>query len=270
MLVARAYDSLSLPPTSLAWVTDASIGGFVSATLVSSRLPWPYTGDAWHTLDRPEWGQVGVLLSSAAVRASLRCSYPHDARSRSIKCTPPVPRSACSPGCVGVQTSPAPPIKTPHVQGWCNRTHPSHACAHLPEELPLMLDRHEERVNRMLAGCPAPAEDKRSNDVIRKEGRVIGKEVRVGSRPVCSCASSRTCCRYPTCPLYNELILSARALAGLGASAINSVYYLEGDAAASNESAARAAAAARAMHASRGARGALLAISSWASVLATM
>ena len=71
-VVARAYDSLQLPPSSEEWVADGSIGGVVSATLLSRRAPFAYAGDAWHTAERPAWGQMGVILSSPAVRATPR------------------------------------------------------------------------------------------------------------------------------------------------------------------------------------------------------
>ena len=71
---------------------------------------------------------------------------------------------------------------------------------------------------------------------------------------LCGCVRSR-CCSYPVCPLYNELILSAGALAALGARAVDAVYFLEGEAAASNESAALAEAEARLLHALLGKEG---------------
>ena len=52
-VVSRAFDSFHLPPSGLAWVADATVGGVVSASLVSRRLPFVYAGDVWHTPDRP-------------------------------------------------------------------------------------------------------------------------------------------------------------------------------------------------------------------------
>ena len=220
-VVARAYDSFQLPPSSVEWVSDGSIGGVVSATLLNRRAPFVYAGDEWHTAERPEWGQMGVILSSSAVHASLRCAYAQDARSRGVKCRGPR-RAECSPGCVGLQTTPAHGV-APFQQGWCssgavNQTSHQTTCAWRPELLEDMLATQEART----------------------------RSLRGSSR----CAAR--CCAYPACPLYNELVLAASSLAALPTTdLLDAVYFLEADAAAthlSNRSAEAAESAARALH----------------------
>ena len=68
-IVARAFDSAQLSPAGRAWIADTSVGGIVSASLISRQLPYLYAGDAWHTPEQSAWGQMGVVLSDAAASA---------------------------------------------------------------------------------------------------------------------------------------------------------------------------------------------------------
>ena len=267
-IVARAFDSSVQSPLDLAWVADNSIGGVLSASLLNRRAPYLFGGDVWHTAQRAEWGQVGVLLTPRAVRASLLCGFDRDASSRTIKCKPPAKRSQCVPGCIGVQSSLRYQGVThpPFFQGWCAAgagvvTNATPSCAWRPEQLVDLLARQEQRVRRQLAAC--------QHDSSMHDGGSVASRLELASHVpstasnafssssswACQCAS-RCCTRwttlFPSCQLYNELILDADSLAALlwndSATALEAIYFLEPVASASNDSAVRAEAAARSMH----------------------
>lgn len=108
------------------------------------------------------------------------------------------------------------------------------SCAWRPSALEVAMELQENVTAARLAGCPA------------------------SQHPWCSCVfARRTCCTYPACPLYNEVILSAQALErfkerndvnGSQVGVVEAVYFLERSGAASDESFAQAARAATALH----------------------
>jgi hypothetical protein len=196
-------------------------------------------------------GHLGVILSPDAVKASLLCIYPQDAASIYIRCDG-TPSATCVQGCVGMQLRPWRADGSPQIlsRGWCHTSRedrhnnsgsksaasgPATAewiseCAWRPEEIASALRLQEDRVNRVLAGCP---------------------ETR---HPWCACLE-RACCAHPVCSgMYNELVLNASMLEGHHAAkyghgqSIQAVYFVEPSAAASSASATLAEEAARALH----------------------
>ena len=275
-VLLRAYDaSPSLhPPDNPSWITNGPLDGVASASLVNSRMPYLFAGNA-ALLQAGELvnGQVGVVVSPSAAHASLACSYPGDAASIYVRCEASR-RSDCITGCVGnrllpgfclgssgerrrdfcrgVARGPTPTAR----QSWCGsggdngttsvaagiggcdgsgcRHHLDYGgskggCAWRPAALAVAMELQENVTAGRLLGCPA------------------------SGHPWCRCvAHRRTCCTYPACPLYNELILSAHELERFRPEplegSLEAVYFLERSASASDESFERAERAARQLH----------------------
>ena len=88
----RAYDVKVdpwglMPPTDVMWVFRNDTQGVVSASYVHRSVPFVFLGNKNRLRSNPSMGHVGVVLSPAAVRASLLCSYASDAGSIDRKCS---------------------------------------------------------------------------------------------------------------------------------------------------------------------------------------
>ena len=262
-VVMRAYDAdpRLLPPAHPHWLARGPHpSGVVSASIVNSRLPYLFSGNRALMSNSLEMGHVGVILSPAAVHASLLCVYPRDAASIYVRCDAiAAAKGECVPGCTGLRLVPrATPTNMPTVT-WCSGSSdedtsgvlndttpyaPPASCAWRPSAIGTAMEVHEKWVAKALNGCPNERAGKAASAAARKN-------------PWCSCLQKRGCCTHPDCQLYNELLLNATVLQLHNNNGdhphqhhdgVESVYYLEQAAALSEESFTRSEAAAKALH----------------------
>ena len=241
-VVMRGYDADSHmhPPGDPSWITHGPSPGVASVSVVNARQPYLFAGNT-NLREQAVIGHAGVVISSHAAHSSLSCAYPGDASSIYVRCAGR-PSEECTTGCVGIRLLPGATPSTLQRQGWCSSNGVAHesrtcdgsgcgGCAWRPDALAIAMALQENKSASMLSGCPT------------------------SRNPLCACiARGRTCCSYPTCPLYNELILDARSLeeyngrnADEGPRAIEAVYFLERTAALSDASFAQSERAAHAL-----------------------
>jgi hypothetical protein len=243
-VVLRGYDAdVRLhPPTHPRWITEGPSAGVASASLINAHTPFLFAGNS--QLAESIVGQMGVVITSHAAHATLACAYPGDAASVYVRCDANRPSKDCVAGCIGIRLLPGATPSTLTRQHWCDSGSGGASglggecdgagcrggCAWRPEALATVMQIHENTTSVALAGCPSTR------------------------HRWCGCVGhGKSCCTYPRCTLYNELILSSQALDayegheedGVKTGAFEAVYYLERSASASGESYARAEAAAR-------------------------
>lgn len=115
-------------------------------------------------------GVAGFVVAPAVANVSMMCSYADDAASINHMCFPPGASAQCLPGCLGANGQG--PVAT--SEGWCvPKNEWDYRCPHHAAQLGTMLALHESRARR----------DPRFR----------------------SC----TCCSWPECALYNEVLLDA-------------------------------------------------------------
>ena len=76
---------------------DPRHGDRWSASVINAHDPFTYEGPPSDLLNNP--GTEGLIISPAAVDATLLCAYPSDGGSLGFECSPPGARSDCVPGC---------------------------------------------------------------------------------------------------------------------------------------------------------------------------
>jgi hypothetical protein len=238
-IMVHAYDVHDNQP-SLANLLRSPHSGrglkVVSASVVSRRLPYFFMGNELHLRRIPAMGHAGIVVSKAASRRSVLCSYSRDTATIFVgrDCEASGSTAGCVPGCVG---SYQPPSGRKRTRTWCNSSatngvglegEDEEQCAQRPEALAQMLASHEQRTRRWLASC------KRQHAAVEEDDRE-------------SCECVARCCSFPSCLLYNEVILRASGLEQ--PRAIEAIYFVAQSASASNASFKAGEEAARAAHA---------------------
>ena len=235
--------------------------GVLSASLVSARVPYLYTGGALKSDGR---SLMGIVLAPRAVHASLLCSYPRDAQTHFVRCNASAAAAgACVPGCVGLRIAP----RANSENRWCDQRSvqdraygteglafaPPPSCAWPSSRLSTSMAIHEQWTTRALTGCHS----RTRHNTSREAAALWSWSQHYYPRSWCGCilrAPSRwPCCDFPQCPLYNELVLNASVLeelmraakAGVGIHPVEAVYFVSPGGGPANGWAERAA---RALH----------------------
>eukprot|EP00747_Dinoflagellata_sp_TGD_P133805 gnl/TRDRNA2_/TRDRNA2_175256_c0_seq11.p1 gnl/TRDRNA2_/TRDRNA2_175256_c0~~gnl/TRDRNA2_/TRDRNA2_175256_c0_seq11.p1 ORF type:complete len:333 (-),score=8.48 gnl/TRDRNA2_/TRDRNA2_175256_c0_seq11:237-1235(-) len=197
---------------------------FLSACIINARVPYMYLGwDGVRALFKesaalngdPQHGAAGFIISPKAFVNSLLCSYPID--SSSIRVTCERHDKMCVPGCIGTLRIPDKGVSRPRT--WCRKDNTSSwsshdACPYPKGKLERMMKAHEARV------------------------------ATVPSQKASAC--KRNCCLYPSCKLYNEVILSTPRFLQAMPHALEAFYFTSGQAARSDARARQGEQSARA------------------------
>ena len=209
-----------LGPGGMVWRPETTAGQIVSCSMMNAQLPFLYT----HLPFLYTHGQAGFVLSSAAVKHALLCSYPWDAGSVSLIC-PADWRSSdtCVPGCNSeANQGLVPRLRRAFAALQCSEN--PRKCK--PAELNFTTARIAGRFNTF------------------KTGAIEYREIMAGKRAFARTRNSSTPSRvWPSLsltqtmhlhkkhlhasklrPQYNELVLAADILNSLLPSAIEAVY----------------------------------------------
>eukprot|EP00747_Dinoflagellata_sp_TGD_P133804 gnl/TRDRNA2_/TRDRNA2_175256_c0_seq10.p1 gnl/TRDRNA2_/TRDRNA2_175256_c0~~gnl/TRDRNA2_/TRDRNA2_175256_c0_seq10.p1 ORF type:complete len:313 (-),score=13.52 gnl/TRDRNA2_/TRDRNA2_175256_c0_seq10:162-1100(-) len=203
-VIIHAFDEWSNhPPFTEAkapWTFRGS--SYFSSSIINARVPYVYIGRERGLHGDLQHGAAGFIISPKAFVNSLLCSYPID--SSSIRVTCERHDKMCVPGCIGTLRIPDKGVSRPRT--WCRKDNTSSwsshdACPYPKGKLERMMKTHEARIATM------------------------------PSQKVSACKSR--CCLYPSCRLYNEVILSTGRFLRAMPDALEAFYFTSGQAARS-------------------------------------